>query len=210
MKTSGCVAILIACAGIASVTGAETPEDVANAYIDAMADLRVNLVADQMHPGALERFKAILAGIADAIKAAPADRKPPPKMVSALFGEGGIDSVKEADAREVFVRFMSNLSTFLPQIREMQAGTEHKIIGHVDEGGGNVSHVVFRATLKRGKTEITKMDVLSLKRDGEEWKVLLSDDIEGLIQNLGQQLIAPRPAPRPAGTSTSTPAPAGK
>jgi hypothetical protein len=100
---------------------------------------------------------------------------------------------------------MSNLTTFLPQIKEMAAGTQHEIIGHVDEGG-NVTHVVFRATLKRGKTELTKMDVLSLKRDGEEWRVLLTDDMESLILNLGQQLTAPRPPARTAGQATPPPA----
>jgi hypothetical protein len=203
MKKAFAAVAMIGCASLTKAT--ETPEEVAHTYIRAMADLRVNLVADEMHPAALERFKTYLSGIADAIKAAPADRKPPPKVVSALFGEGGVESVNEVSAREVFVRFMSNLATFLPQIREMQAGTTHEIIGHVDEGG-NVTHVVFRATLKRGGTELTKMDVLSLKRDGEEWKVMLTDDMESLIQNLGQQLTAPRPAARSSPPQSTPPA----
>ena len=189
--------------------GSETPEEVAHTYIRALADSRLNLVADEMHPAALERFKAVLSGIAQAITSAPAERKPSPKLVSALFGDGGVESVKETPPREAFVRFMSNLTTFLPQIREMSAGTEHEIIGHVDEGG-NITHVVFRATLKRGNTELTKMDVLSLKRDGEDWKVLLTDDMEGLILNLGQQLTAPRPPARPSGQPTPAPSPTAK
>jgi len=184
---------------------AETPEEVANSYMRAMADSRLTMVADDMHPAALEKFKSVLAGIAETISAAPAERKPSPKLVSALFGEGGVESVKQTPARDVFIQFMSNLTTFLPQIREMAAGTQHEIIGHVDEGG-NVTHVVFRATLKRGKTELTKMDVLSLKRNGEEWRVLLTDDLEGLIYSLGQQLTAVRP-PAKTTVAQATPAP---
>jgi hypothetical protein len=196
--------------GWVCAAGAETPEEVAQTYIRAMADSRLNIVADEMHPAALERFKAVLSGIAEVIIAAPADRKPSPKIVNALFGDAGAEGVKDAPARAVFVSFMSNLTTFLPQIREMAAGTEHEIIGHVDEGG-NVTHVVFRATLKRDKTELTKMDVLSLKRDGDEWKVLLTDDMESLIYNLGQQLTAARPAARPSAPAAKvTPAPAVK
>ena len=211
MKKPLALALTALCGSIARIPAVETPEQVAHSYIRAMADSRLSIVADEMHPAALERFKGVLVGIAEAIVAAPAERKPSPKIVSALFGEAGVEAVKTTPARDVFVQFMSNLTTFLPQIREMSAGTEHEIIGHVDEGG-NVTHVVFRATLKKGSTELTKMDVLSLKRDGEDWKVLLTDDMESLIFNLGHQLVAPRPAPpaRSATQATPTPAPARK
>jgi hypothetical protein len=173
---------------------AEQPEEVAHLYIRAMADARMNVVADQMHPSALDRFKEIMTDVATAITAAPADRQPPIKMVNALFGDEGPAAVKDLTPRDVFVRFMSNLTTFVPQIRAMHAGSEYQVLGHVDEGG-NVSHVVFRATLAKGEHQATKMSVLSLKRDGEHWKVLLTDDLENLVAGLGKRLAAPPLAP---------------
>ncbi len=168
------------------------PEEVAHTYIRAFAELRLYAVADTLHPAALEKFKGLLVTIADALEAAPVGRKAPPKMLSALFGEEGPQAVKTRPAREAFVRFMSNLTTFVPQLREMTAGSEYQIIGHVDEGG-NVTHVVFRATLRRGAAEVTKMEVLSLKLDGTAWKVLLTDDLESLIRGFGKQLATPPP-----------------
>jgi hypothetical protein len=188
-----CVALLLAATAVASAE--ETPEEVAHRYIRGLADQQLNVVADSMHPAALERFREILGSIATAIEAAPPDRKPPEKMVNALFGDNGLGSVKTDAPRDVFVRFMSNLTTFVPQIREMTAGSEYQVIGHVDEG--NMAHVVFRATLKRGQTELTKMDVLSLKRDGSEWRMMLTDDLADLISGLGRQLATP-PRPKPA------------
>ncbi|MEQ1859889.1 MAG: hypothetical protein ABMA13_08135 [Chthoniobacteraceae bacterium] len=173
----------------------ESPEEIAHRYIRAMADQHLNVVADAMHPDALVQFQGILGRIADAIAAAPADRKPPEKMISALFGEPGLAAVKTDAPRDVFVRFMSNLMTFLPQVREMTAGSEYQVLGHVEEG--NLAHVVFRATLRRGEAEVTKMDVLSLKRDGERWKVLLTDDLAGVVAGLGRQLASP-PQEKPA------------
>jgi hypothetical protein len=181
---------------------AEQPEEVAHLYIRAMADARLNVVADHMHPSALDRFKGIMTEVADAITSAPLDRKPPAKMVSALFGEEGPAIVKDLPPRDVFVRFMSNLTTFVPQIRVMHAGSEYQVLGHVVEGG-NLAHVVFRATLSQGEHEVTKMSVLSLKRDGEHWKVLLTDDLENLISGLGKRLAAP-PAAAPASAGTSS------
>ena len=172
----------------------EKPEEVAHTYIRAMADLHLNVVADTMHPSALDGFQKILIKIADGIAAAPDDRKPPARVINALFGESGMATVKTEPPRDIFVRFMSNLTTFVPQIREMTAGSEYQVLGHVEEG--NLAHVVFRATLRRGTTEMTKMEVLSLKRDGEQWKVLLTDDLADLVSGLGRQLTAgPKPAP---------------
>lgn len=171
----------------------EKPEEVAHTYIRGMADQQLNVVADTMHPAALERFQKILSAIADAIAAAPAERKPPAKMISALFGEAGPAAMKTDPARDVFVRFMNNLMTFLPQVREMTAGSEYQVLGHVEEG--NLAHVVFRATLRRGTAEMTKMEVLTLKLDGDNWKVLLTDDLADLITGLGRQLSSPPPPP---------------
>lgn len=174
----------------------EAPEEVAHTYIRGMADLSLHVVADTMHPTALDGFKSILVKVADAITAAPADRKPPERVVSALFGDDGLAGMKTREPRDVFVRFMSNLTTFVPQIREMTAGSEYQVLGHVEEG--DLAHVVFRATLRRGSAEMTKMEVLSLKRDGEKWKVLLTDDIADLVSGLGRQLAAGPPiTPQP-------------
>ncbi len=180
---------------IQPAAGAEMPEEVAHTYIRAMADLHLTVVADAMHPSALEAFQKILAKVADAIAAAPADRKPPQRVVSALFGDSGLAIVKTEPPRELFVRFVSNLTTFVPQIREMTAGSEYQVLGHVEEG--DLTHVVFRATLRRGTTEMTKMEVLSLKRDGDRWKVLLTDDLADLVSGFGRQIAAP-PAAAPA------------
>jgi hypothetical protein len=170
----------------------EPPEAVAHSYIRAMADQRINVVADAMHSTALERFKVIISGVADALAAAPPERKPPTKLLNALFGDEGPAATKTLPARDVFVRFMTNLTTFVPQIREMEAGSEYQIIGHLDEGI-NHTHVVFRATLRRGRAELSKMAVLSLKREGDEWKVLLTDDLEALVSGLAHQFAAPTP-----------------
>jgi hypothetical protein len=185
------IAFCLIALGASVALAEDKPEEVAHTYIRGLADQRLTVVAETMHPAALDRFKQILVRIAEMIEAAPADRKPPEKMVSALFGESGLSTVKVDPPNEVFVRFMSNLTTFVPQIREMTAGSEYQVIGHVDEG--NMAHVVFRATLRRGKVEMTKMEVLSLKRDGTQWKVMLTDDLTDLIVGLGRQLAGPAP-----------------
>lgn len=185
--------ILLLLSTLAPPVFAETPESVARRYIEAMAELRIEAVADTMHPAALERFKDILEKINHAIAAIEPEKRPA-HVIRALFGDQGPQAALDAPPREVFIRFMANLTTFVPQIREMHAGSEYQILGHVNEGG-NLCHVLFRATLKRGGSGISKMAVLSLKRDGAQWKVLLDDDLARLITGLGQRMAASEDKP---------------
>lgn len=182
----------------------QKPEQIANEYIRAMSDQRVNVVADCMHPAALDNFKTILVEMGAAIERAPADRRPD-RMINALFGDDGITKIKDGEPRELFVQFMSNLMVFLPQICEMTAGSEYQIIGHVEEG--NLAHVVFRATLRRGEAKLTKMEVLTVKREGLGWKVLLTDDLANLVIGLGRQLASPPKEPAPSTTPPPGPRP---
>jgi len=178
----------------------EKPEEVAHTYIRGMADLSLNVVADSMHPSALENFQQILNKIAEALRTASAERKPSQRVIDALFGDEGPDAMKTRIPRDNFVRFMSNLATFVPQVREMTAGSEYQVLGHVVEG--DLAHVVFRATLRRGERAMSKMEVLTLKRDGERWKVMLADDLIELVGGLGQSFLAPKPAPTSAPQAT--------
>jgi hypothetical protein len=75
----------------------------------------------------------------------------------------------------------------MPMLRQMLNDSAYDFIGHVDEGG-NQTHVVYRATLTTGGAAVTKMEVLTLKRDGEEWKVMLTGDIESFVGGLTRQL----------------------
>ena len=50
--------------------------------------------------------------------------------------------------------------------------------GHPE--GNDVVHVVYRGTATVGEVKISKMSVMSLKADGDSWRMLLTGDIEGM------------------------------
>ena len=164
----------------------QTPEMVAREYIDSMRNADMEKAAALMHPAALERFRDILVQIADALTARDpqADLRKNPGM-DLLFGEGGPAELKTTSPAKVFLNFMSKLYARVPMMREMVAGSQVHFIGHVDESE-NVSHVVYRTTLSRQGTEVTKVEVLSLKRHGENWRVLLTGDLERLATSIGR------------------------
>jgi hypothetical protein len=185
--------IIAAFVCLAAGAPAQSPETVARGYMEAMRAGDMEQVVTYMHPSALEKFKGILTEVAEIVAAA--DPAADPKRTTALkmiFGAEGPESVKTAEAKDVFVRFMTNLTAGIPRMREMLANVSYEFVGHVDEGG-NQTHVVYRATLETGGAEVTKMEVLTLKREAEEWRVMLTGDIESLVGGLGRQLRRPEP-----------------
>jgi hypothetical protein len=171
-----------------SARAAATPEEVARGYMDAVRTGDMEHVGVFMHPAALEKFKGILVQLAGAVGNVDAETDPKRNTaIKILFGEEKPQTIKDAAAKGLFIHFLTNLSQAMPMLRQMLNDSSYDFIGHVDEGG-NQTHVVYRATLTTGGTAVTKMEVLTLKRDGEDWKVMLTGDIESFVGGLTRQL----------------------
>ena len=182
MKTF--LAILLA---LTLAARAATPEEIAKGYMEAVKSGDSEHVGAFMHPAALEIFKGILVQVAAVVATADADADPKKSTaIKVLFGDVKPEAAKDASAKDLFVHFMANLTTAIPLMRQMLANSTYDFIGHVDEGA-NQAHVVYRATLATGGATVTKMEVLTLKRDGEEWKVMLTGDIESFVGGLTRQ-----------------------
>ncbi len=112
-----------------------------------------------------------------------------PKTKSAarvLFGAAGPAAVPGTNAKTLFVQFLGAIQKAAPMMQQVLASSTNEIIGHVDEGE-NQTHVVYRATMTTAGAEVTKVDVLTLKRDGEQWGVMLTGDIERLVGGVSRQ-----------------------
>jgi hypothetical protein len=167
---------------------AAPPEEIARGYMDSVKAGDMERVGTYMHPAALEKFKGILVQLAAVIGNVDAETDPKKNTaIKILFGEEKPAGIKDALPKNLFVHFLANLSQAMPMLRQMLNDSTYEFIGHVDEGG-NQTHVVYRATLTTGGTAVTKMEVITLKRDGEEWKVMLTGDIESFVGGLTRQL----------------------
>ena len=166
---------------------AATPEEIAKGYMEAVKSGDMEQVGAFMHPAALEKFKGILVQVAAVVTSADAGADPKKNTaIKVLFGDEKPEAAKDVPAKALFVRFMGNLTAAIPLMRQMLANSTYDFIGHVDEGA-NQAHVVYRATLATGGATVTKMEVLTLKRDGDEWKVMLTGDIESFVGGLTRQ-----------------------
>lgn len=174
-----------------------TPEETARAYMSAMRSGEMETVALYMHPSALQKFKDILVQFAARMEEiGAADDPKSSSAIRVLFGDIGVKGVKDAEPRELFVRFLSVIQKAAPVMRQVLADSTYEFVGHVDESG-NQTHVVYRATLSTAGAEVTKMEVLTLRREGEQWGVMLTGDIENLATGLSREF-EKKPAPTPA------------
>lgn len=136
--------------------------------------------ATLMHPEALRDFKEVLVPALEAAAAAPDEGA----LVLRFFGN--IKDAKKLLALppdKFFAQFMQGVSTQIPQFRKALTGTEFKVIGTVYEMDG-MAHVLYRASVKVDEIDVSQVDVISLKRDGQSWGMLMKAEFKAMAQQL--------------------------
>lgn len=157
---------------------AEAPESVATRYGAALRGGDWHAVARLMHPTAVAQFRSLFTPIVAADSSGQA--------AQALFGVASAAEVAKLPDAEMFARLFGTLAEKQPGFREMMSGSTMTVIGHVAEGP-DVAHVVYRLHMSMGGMSIDKTDVLSMRRTGQTWGVLLSADLQGLAAALRQR-----------------------
>lgn len=168
--------LLIMSASAVMAQETETPVDVARRHFLAMKSADLDTYVDLMHPAELTRFKNVLS----------------PAIAADTSGEGAkqlFDLNSSAEFmrltdREVFERFMQKFVFGSPDFRETMSGMSTEFVGSVPEGT-DVAHVVYRLKMIiYGGIQSTSLEVVSLKRFGNGWRMMLDKEMEGMSQML--------------------------
>jgi len=170
---------------------AQTPEQVVQAYYTAMRAGNWTQWATLFHPQAAQRFQSMTLPVIQQM-AAQAEQAGQSAEFLAPFGVKTREELAKVSPQAFLAGFMSSLSAANPMMKQSLATQTAKVIGVVDEGP--MKHVVVRASMTGGGTSISKMSVVSLERDGKEWRMQLSGDIEGLAQAFRARAKPPQPA----------------
>ena len=128
--------------------------------------------AELVHPESLEDYKNMwLPALKVATKEGPdkqADLLP-------LFDKAAdLKSVIALKRNEFFVSSMKGMASQFSEGIANPLKVDEKIIGTVHEGDDE-AYVVVRTRRKFDRAEMTKVEVMALKRSGTEWKVMLPD-----------------------------------
>jgi hypothetical protein len=165
---------------VGAVAG-ETPEQVADAYLDAIRTEGFAVVPDYIHPDERERFRGMLLPVllGDGPAAEP--------LRKAFFGEKATPaSVQAMDAKAFMQGFMGFAQNQMATL-DVSIGRS-EMLGSVREG--DVVHLVTRSTAGAGALQLTQMEVISLKPYEDTWRLMLSGKMEGMAQALSARAAA--------------------
>jgi hypothetical protein len=133
-----------------------------------------------IHPESLKDFKALFVPVLQAAaKRGGADQT---DLLSLFDGAKDLKTIRAWEAKHFFVSFARGYTSRAPLNAPLGSATI-RILGMVPEGADQV-HVVVRATQMIAKTEISKVDVVTLKRSGREWKMLLPSELRVVAETM--------------------------
>jgi len=190
------VAFLIIALGIVAFSQTpETAESVAKNYFAAMKAGDWAKCASLMNSEALISMKRTFGSIVKADKSGEASK--------ALFGLKSPAEFDQLSETAVFEKLMSFITDAVPDLKSALAASTSAVLGQVNESP-ELAHIVYRTQVKLGGAEVTQVELISLKKNGSNWRALLTADMEELFQKFAEGLSAPDedkvepPSPAPA------------
>lgn len=177
--------LLLACLCTAALRAAPSPEEVANGHLIATKDADWTAYTADLHPEALKRFKAMMIPAAEAARAA--NNSAGKSILERVFANADIGKLKSATPAEFFQIFITNWSARNRGFTQTMKNATVQMLGHVTEGS-NHAHAVYRITIPAGSAKVTRVEVISLQKDGDVWKCQLTGELDNLAGSLMRQL----------------------
>lgn len=167
-------AVLLLSSGL--VYGATAPETTAAFYAQLQKG-DFEAAAGYFDPPALTEFRQSLNIINDAPPAAQQQFR------EAFFGAGATaESIAKMSDRQFFASFLRSAITQAEALGRVNFD-DLEILGEVMEGP-DVAHVVTRNQVTVGDVKVEGMEVVSCKKRGDEWKLLVSTQMKGLANQI--------------------------
>jgi hypothetical protein len=138
-----------------------------------------------IHPQSLEDYKKMWQpALTAAAKQGPEQQA---ELVTLFDNAADLKSISALKPKEFFISSMKAISSqFGQRLVGSPIGNE-KIIGVVHDGDDQ-AYVVVRVRQKFNGAELTKVDVVALKRSGTEWRMELPDVVRTLADTFGGHL----------------------
>jgi ketosteroid isomerase-like protein len=157
-------------------------EKVVAASMEAARKMDWMAYAELVHPESLRDYKNMWLPVLQA-----AANDPPEQQADLLLLFDRATDLKPVLAlqpKELFARSMKGMASQFPAVKGGPANVDAKILGTVREGE-DLAHVVIRTRIKGQGTDasdVSKVDVVTVKRDGGEWKIVLPDVVRVMAE----------------------------
>ncbi len=179
--------LLLAVTGFTQSTDDRSADEIVRTYNQYAMKQDWSGVAALIHPDSLSQFRIMLNLMTEKN----------PGMLS-LFGIKSKKEFSELSNAQVFEKLFAYVRKSSPEAASAMNSMNTAILGAVDEIP-DLRHYVFRTTFSYGDTSISIVDLYSLKRVGESWRVIMKD---GEMEALMTALSKTPPPPKPKGKAT--------
>lgn len=177
------LAIALACGSsgaLAQSVRTASPEAMVEAMSRAMAAGDWTAAAASFDPQALKDFRALLMPVLERLPADQAEA-----MAASVFSRQSVARLRNGSDAEFFAAFMAGMMAMGGGRLEAS-----QVIGSVAEGS-DLRHVVVRNRASASGLSMTKMEVVSVRRTPEGWRVLLKGEMKGLAEAMVRRLGQP-------------------
>ena len=166
---------------LVSVAYAQTPESIAKSYFEMLRNKQWTQIAQLYDPGALRDFREMMSFLLEVPDESAS------QVLGALFGPGATkQGVKAMSEAEFFAAFLGGVMARSAQLGQLNFETI-EVLGSVGEGD-SLRHVVTRTHISLADMSMESMEVVSLKKVENEWKLLLQGKIKGMAQQIKKAL----------------------
>lgn len=162
----------------------EPPEAVAQAYLDASRKADWEKIASLMHPDALKQLRGLFAPLF-----ALSETEKSLGFSEFLIGVKTKAEFDQMSNAAVFQKLFGGIFAGIPGVKEALSASAFDLLGSVQEKPDTL-HFVFRANTKfelpnlREPIPFNKLDVMTLRRFENTWRVDLKGDIEMMMKAL--------------------------
>lgn len=132
--------------------------------------------ATLMHPNSLAEFRMMLMpGIEKLVMASSSDS-------IAIFNKSySSEHIQNMPVDSFFVEMMSMMETLSPQFAAAYGSLSANVLGSIPEGD-SLLHVVVRASMNTPVGTRDELEVQSLSKDGDSWKLSSTIKISGIAE----------------------------
>ena len=174
--------LLLATASLHPLSAQSDPEAVAFEYLQVLSGEGMAATGRYIDPDALQGLKEMFLPILEL-----EDQQSLAQMRTLMFGgTATIDHVRSMNAVDFYTGLMQFIKGQMNQF-DMNI-TKSEVIGAVYEGE-HLAHVVVRAGVGVGDQAETGMDVITMSRHSDVWKIGLKSNIETATRQLSAALM---------------------
>jgi len=156
---------------------ADTPEEIAVSYFDLLKQHQWAKAAELYDSLSLAEFKEMMSFLLEI----PDENAS--QVLGSILGPGSTKaSFKSMSDIAFFSIFLEKVMEQASKVGELQFDKVN-VLGSIMEGD-SVQHVLVRTNVSIGDVTLESMEVISFKKTGGDWKILMQGKIKGMAQQL--------------------------